>query len=207
MPSLFAIQLKLQNPSFTAESAYLHFKASFSTDNSKYNGLPDWISEAMPLPSPLLIPFDLSPIRPRTVKSILQHCSPSSPGEDRISYLHLRNMPACHHFLATLYSKILLTSYQAPEQWCKGLLKLISKGGDPSQPANFRPIALTSVVGKLFHKILTTRLQRYLLENKIIDTSLQKGFSTGINGTFEHIFTITAILKNAKQYNLPLSLI
>ena len=62
------------------------------------------------------------------------------------------------------------------------------------------------MVGKLFHKILAVRLQGFLLENKIIDISRQKGFLSGLNGTLKHIFTITAILENTKQNNLPLSL-
>ena len=161
----------------------------------------------MPPLSTVFTPFDLSPIHPKTIKTALQHCSSSSScGEDKISYLHLRNMPTCHHILATLYSKILLKTHQAPESWCKGLLKLIPKCGDPSQSIHFRPIALTSVVGKLFHKLLASRLRRFPLGNKIISTTLQKGFLSGINGTLEDIFTITAILENVKQHHFPFSL-
>ena len=46
---------------------------------------------------------------------------------------------------------------------------------------NFRLIALTSVIEKLFHKILAIRLEEYTLSNSIIDTSLQNGFLRGIN--------------------------
>ena len=55
-------------------------------------------------------------------------------------------------------------------------------------------------------QVLVSRLEKYLRLNKIINTSLQKRFLSGINGTFEHIFTITAILNNAKHYNLSVSL-
>ena len=37
--------------------------------------------------------------------------------------------------------------------------------------------ALTSVVGKVFHKILATRLVHYLLSNSIVDTSVQASIS------------------------------
>jgi hypothetical protein len=66
---------------------------------------------------------------------------------------------------------------------------LIYKGGEDHLPANFRPIALTSFVGKLFHKIIALRLEQFALENNIIDARLQKGFLTDINGTMEHIFS------------------
>ena len=73
-------------------------------------------------------------------------------------------------------------------------------------PANFRPIALTSAIGKLYHKIIALRLERFALENNIIDASLQKGFLTGINGTMEHIFSVSAIVQNALQHGLPLAM-
>ena len=106
----------------------------------------------------------ISPIRPREVKSTLKHCS-STPGEDGISYLHLRKMSSYYHFVTNLYSKILLNTHHAPEAWCQGLFRLLPKRGDPSQPCNFRPIILTSTIGIVFHKILTSRLEEYLRLN------------------------------------------
>ena len=44
------------------------------------------------------------------------------------------------------------------------------------------------------------------MENNIIGTSLQKGFLTGINGTMERIFTVSAIVQNALQHGLPLAM-
>ena len=90
--------------------------------------------------------------------------------------------------LATLFSKILLEDHAAPESWCQAKIKLIPKSQDLSNPENFRPIALTSTIGKLFNKILAHRLEHFLCSNYILDPSLQKGFLTNINGTMEHIF-------------------
>ena len=111
----------------------------------------------------------------------------SSPGQDQITYFHLRNLPCTHHFLATLFTKILLTEQEPPSSWFSAEITLVHKGGDPSQPGNFHPIALSSVIPKTFHKILAKRLERYLLRNNIIDPSLQKGFLLGINGTVERV--------------------
>ena len=66
----------------------------------------------------------------------------------------------------------------------------------------FKCITLTSIVGKLFHKVLAIPLQRFLYLNNLIDPSAQKGFLTGINGTFEHIFSVSAILDNALFHHL-----
>ena len=42
--------------------------------------------------------------------------------------------------------------------------------------------------------------------NNLIHSSVQKGFLTGVNGTFEHIFSVSAILDNALHPKLPLAM-
>ena len=81
----------------------------------------------------------------------------------------------------------------------------IFKKGDPNQPSNFRPIALTICVGKLFNKILAYRLEASLVNNKIIDVSSQRGILSGTNGVMELILRLNAMLQNAKDQRLPLS--
>ena len=193
------------SPNFSSDTCLSHFKPSFEAQaNPSYATLPCWVPEAMPLPD-TLSPFDLSPIRPREIRRILKKLSkPSAPGPDNISYTHLKRLPSTHHFLATLFSMILLKSHQAPKIWCTGDIRLIYKKGNPKEPENFRPIALTSAVGKLFHRIIASRLEKYALQNKVIDTRLQKGFLSGISGVQEHILTVNAIIDNAKEKGLPL---
>ena len=118
-----------------------------------------------------------------------------------IRYFYLKKLPTCHHFLATLFSKILYKDHSAPAAWCTATLRLIHKGGETTTPSNFRPIALTSIVGKIFHKIIAIRLEKYLLNNNMIDSSIQKGFLTGV---MEHILSLNAIMENAKHYNKSL---
>ena len=115
-------------------------------------------------------------------------------------------MSSTHHFLATLFSKILLEKHTVPESWCEARIKLVYKGGDDHSPANFCPIALTSAVGKLFHKIVALRFERFVMDNGIIDTNLRKVFLTRINGTMEHIFSVSAIVQNSLQHGLPLAM-
>lgn len=147
--------------------------------------------------------FNLSAITPGLIKHTLQKCSSkSTPGPEGITYLHLRKLPSTHHYLATLFSKVLKNPTEAPPAWFSAELKLISKNEDPSQPANFRLIAMTSVIPKLFHKILAKWLERYLRVNS---PSVQKGFLSGINRTVEHIFSISSILENAFQHKIPLA--
>ena len=98
--------------------------------------------------------------------------------------------------MATLFNK-LLDRGVAPACWGLANVTLLYKAGDSSDPSNFRPIALTSVVGKIFHKIISFCLEEYLQKNKVIDTSVQKGFISSLPGVFEHIYSLSAILQDA----------
>ena len=128
-------------------------------------------------------------------------------------YYHLKQLPCTHLFLATLYSKILLTQHKCPSSWCIGKMILLHKKGPEHNPANYRPIALMSTIVKLFNKILANCLENYLLAYHFMSTTTQKGFLTGISGTMEHILgtmehilATTAILENAKSLGLPLNI-
>ena len=54
----------------------------------------------------------------------------------------------------------------------------IFKKGLQSDKKNYRPISLTSIVGKLLEGIIRERVQKFLKENKLINSS-QRGFTKG----------------------------
>ena len=105
--------------------------------------------------------------------------------------------------MATLFHK-LIESGTAPSCWGVARIKLIYKSGNRGDPSNSRPIALTSVVGKLLHKILSRRLETYLKANDVLDTSIQKGFVSGFPGVLEHIYSLSAIMQDALTNRYPL---
>ena len=77
-------------------------------------------------------------------------------------------------------------------------MKLVHKKGDPSNPSNFRMIALSGCIGKTYHLLLAERLTTYLTANKFINSALQKAFLPGINGTIEHNIVMEELIKDAK---------
>ena len=53
-----------------------------------------------------------------------------------------------------------------PKSWTKGTMNVIPKGGDLSDPGNWRPITQTSIFSKILEKLVHKRLLKYLM-NKL----------------------------------------
>ena len=116
--------------------------------------------------------FSMDPIRPRDIKNTLLQCNKnSSPGPDGIPYSILLKLPTTHHTLATLYNKVLQTGY-APRSWSESVVKLLHKSGPTNVQTNFRMIALTNCIGKIYHLILSRRFTDFLTANKYVDNKL-----------------------------------
>ena len=61
------------------------------------------------------------------------------------------------------YFNIILDSGIVPQDWSVGnIIPIYKQKGDPSDPANYRPITLLSCLGKLFTSVLNNRLQHFI---------------------------------------------
>ena len=101
-------------PSFSASICQSYFK---SCSQGKVAPILVYLDGSITFPPPtdIVSEFDLSPITPGYIKRTLQKCSSkSSPGDNKLTYHHLKNLPTTHHFLATLFPKILLSSHDSP---------------------------------------------------------------------------------------------
>ncbi len=181
-------------PGFSKEAADEYFGPKYSTadpvDENDLSWFPD-LPEAR-------VPFNMDPVRPRDIRATIQSkSSGSAPGPDGISYAVLKKLPCLHHILATLYSK-LLTKPDPPLLWSTSKITLIYKKNDPSEPQNFRMIALSSTFGKTYHQIVAKRLVDYFTSNGYIDKTVQKAFINRVNGVIEHNQTLQEIIKHAK---------
>ena len=77
---------------------------------------------------------------------------------------------------------------------------IYKRGGDPTQPENYRPITILSCFGKLFTAILNSRLNSFIDHHDILNEN-QAGFRSGYSTT-DHIFTLhilSEILKHNKK--------
>ena len=121
----------------------------------------------------------------------------SAPGPDGVSFSVLSKLDSTHHVLATLFTKVLSLG-SPPSSWGESVVKLIHKKGDPSNPSNFRMIALSGCIGKTYHLLLNQRLISYIIDNKFVDPAMQKAFLPGINGCIEHNIALEEIFKDAR---------
>ena len=103
--------------------------------------------------------------------------------------LYSKSCPSCS--IAMLYIfNLCMTSLSFPQGRQVAFIKLISKStakSDPSKPSHFRPIALTSSIGKIFTAILKDRLLGYASENSFLDTHIQKAFVDYNPGYLENL--------------------
>ena len=87
----------------------------------------------------------------------------TSPGGDGIYYQMIKKLPekAMQH-LCNVYNKFYQQSY-FPQQWKTAIIVPIPKPGKcHSVSTNYRPIALTSCLCKIFERMLNERLMEYL---------------------------------------------
>ena len=102
----------------------------------------------------------------------------SSPGPDGI---HPMLLKSCAGTLAEPLSVIFQTSFESgvvPADWKTALVTPIFKKGSRSDPANYRPISLTSVCCKLLESLIRQSLTDFLDSNDAISKK-QHGFVKG----------------------------
>ena len=145
-----------------------YFKSVFSRE-------PAFDSTAGPAPitEAKLVDFNITEEK---IKSKLSKLRPTSaPGPDGIGAGLLQELqdqviPA----LKILFRKLLDEKY-TPEDWKQANVAPIFKKGAKSDPANYRPVSLTSVCCKIFESLIRDEIVRHLEVNNLLAGS-QHGF-------------------------------
>ena len=141
--------------------------------------------------------FDQDITREEVIASIRKLKSSKSAGPDNI----VGEMLKCVtddviDYLTLLFNKLFCES-RFPREWSKSIVVPIFKKGDPEVPDNYRGVALTSVISKVYTHILNKRMTQWAnREEKIIEQ--QAGFRAGYSTT-DHIFTLYSIVQKFLQ--------
>ena len=93
--------------------------------------------------------------------------------------------------LLLLFNSILSSSIY-PSVWKKSILTPLHKSGELSDPNNFRSVAVSSCLGKLFNKILNTRLENKCVKEGLINDC--QGSSKKGSRTADHLLVIRFLI-------------
>lgn len=101
-----------------------------------------------------------------------------SSGPDGIPAIVLKTCaPELTPVLTRLFT-LLYSLSEVPSSWKVAIVHPIPKKGDRTDPSNYRPIAITSILSKVMERVINTRLLAYLEENQLINDR-QYGFRHG----------------------------
>ena len=139
--------------------------------------------------------FNLS-IKSSELKNILKTCRDTSPGEDGIPYIMIRQLSENSlKYLLEFYNKLFLNDIY-PQKWKEALIIPILKSGkDSTDASSYRPIALISCLSKILEKILNKRLMWYLEKHNLIDKT-QCGYRQGRSAP-DHLVRLTSDIQEA----------
>ena len=125
--------------------------------------------------------FYNAPFLKKELYYALSKTSNTSPGEDSIQAKMVQKLPPeTLELLLKIYNKIWSTGV-IPVSWNSSIIVPVAKPGkDPQIATSYRPIALTSVLCKIFERMVNLRLVYYMESNELISAG-QFGFRKNIS--------------------------
>lgn len=128
----------------------------------------------------------------------------SAPGEDRISYEILKQIPrSCQTVILKFYNHVWKKGHLPPDWKVSMIRPMLKPDKSPFNVTSYRPVALTSTLCKLMEKMVSTRL-RWWLEDKQLFNKCQSGFRKN-RSTIDQILRLADDAHKAihnKQYTL-----
>jgi len=96
------------------------------------------------------------------------------------------------------YFRQSLQTGELPMPWKKAWITPVFKKGGRADPANYRPVSLTSTASKLLEHIFCTHIQGHADQHCILGEA-NCGFRAKHSTETQHLFTIHDMLKNMKN--------
>jgi hypothetical protein len=184
-------------PTFSKETATKYFSETYRDEERGDFFHPPPGLDRPPLPE--VIFQEHCPSLKELCRSVRKKSNGAAAGLNGLSYVPYKK---CSSIMRTLHkiTKKIYESKDIPEDWAQAFIVLLSKSDDLDDPSEFRPIAITNTVGKIFFSVISDRLQKFMVENDFIRKVTQKGFLSGVPGCLEHAFTLYEALRDAKEH-------
>ena len=115
---------------------------------------------------------------PKILKALTDLKVDKSPGPD---YLHPRVLKEIQSYIVEplkIIFDLSIKTGRLPHDWQAAVVSPIYKKGDKSDPANYRPISLTSIVCKIIERFIRDHIMDHFLKNNLF-TKQQYGFIKG----------------------------
>ena len=135
-----------------------------------------------------------SPITKSELDSALEKMSESAPGLDGVS---LKDIRGCRLHTFVLILNVMWRTGIVPRWLTDGRVTLIPKVAQPHSPKDFRPITVSSMILRVFHRILARRL-----DTLVIDES-QVAYRP-VDGCQRNLFILSSVLRDSHQNREPL---
>ena len=132
----------------------------------------------------------------KELKKALKKCHDTAVGCDDVHYQFLKHLPfRSLDSLLRIFNQIWHTGI-LPDSWKEAIVIPIPKPSkDSTNPANYRPIALTSCICKTMERMVNDRLVWFLEKNQLIAT-VQSGFRKQ-RGTLDHLVRFETFIREA----------
>ena len=188
-------------PTFTKDTCenYLREQLSDPTRDEPFV-TPEW---APPAPKPN-VPYVWFLVTNKTISNCLKkRPNSSSPGPDGIPYLLYKRCSSLLPYVKHIF-KEQQRQETTPISNGVGVAAMVYKGAsNPTEtnptanPTNFRRICKSNTIGKLFMRMLCTSVSNWAISQRILNTSIQKGFVAKFSGCIEHSQHVAAALRHA----------
>lgn len=124
----------------------------------------------------------------------LQTRKDTTPGLDNIPYILLKNLHKTVKIILLNILNNLWTRQKIPESWkTQCVIPILKPNKPPNVADSYRPISLSSCIGKLFENMIKTRLDWYVEANNLLPHT-QFGFRKG-RGCTESIMSFLSDIK------------
>ena len=108
--------------------------------------------------------------------------------------------PVLLAIILEIFNAVLESHAAIPSEWRTSKLVVLFKKGDPTLPANYRPIAILPILYRLFSRMLCMRLRSKIIGEQSVDQAAYRaGYSTE-----DHLLCTTLLLERHNEWNLPL---